>query len=265
MSGSASFSWTLPEGPPLTEEQRALVGEAFFLAPKVAYTLAATDPLARRHIDDMQGVACEGFVRAVWHFDASRGGWLSYAYAGALMRCRAWLTAMRLRETHELDAVVCIEDGDEVTHLDVTPDPALSTDELLARGEALALVDHLPARERLAIQRYFDDATLEAVGAANGLSREAVRRREVAGIERIRARLGLEPLHPRQTPAAPPPDADDRLRELLSDGIPRTARDLAAASGYAKHTVYARLRSWGAVQVGTDGRTALWTIPCKDA
>lgn len=267
MSGSASFSWTLPPGPPLTEEQRALVLEALPLASRVARRLASGGALARQHEEDLEGVAREGLVWAAQKYDAARSNhWLSYAYGGALIRCRMWLRAMKLRETRELDFVLCTtEDGDELTRADLVPDPRLPADELLLRHQVLALVEQLPPRERVAVQRYLDDTTLNEVGAAHGLTREAIRKREVAGLERLRQRLGLSPPPAHVGRAEPPPDADERLRRLLADGTPRSAGALAKAAGYSLPTVYARLREWGAVQVGIEGRSALWTIPREAA
>lgn len=272
MSGSVSFSWTLPPGPPLTEAQRALVVEALPLAPKVTRRLAAGDRLAQQYEEDLEGVAREGLIWAAQKYDPRRGSvWMSYAYGGALIRCRQWLRAMKLRETRELDQVLRVDgeqwrdSEEELTRLDVTPDPTPLADELLLRHQVLALVGALPAREQVAVRRYLDDTTLSEVGIARGLSREGVRRRELAGLQRLREQMGLVPPRQRAEPRAAPPDADERLRELLSDGTPRGARALAAATGFTKPTVYTKLRAWGAVQVGTDGSTALWTIPRKVA
>lgn len=248
-----------------------MVGEALFLAPKVARRFAATSPLARRYADDLEGVAREGIIWAALKYDPRRGSvWMSYAYGGSFMRCGMWLRAMKLRETREWDFVLATsEDGEELTRLDVTPDPRPLADELLLRHQVLALVERLPPRERVAVQRYLDDATLSEVGVEHGISREGVRRRELAGLQRLRVQVGLEPPRRRALPRAAPPGADERLRALLSDGTPRGALELAALTGLSKPSVYTKLRAWGAVQAGTavDGRirTTLWTIPRKAA
>lgn len=264
MSGSVSFSWTLPPGPSLTEEQRALVVEALPSAARVAGWLVSRSATARRYAADLESVAHEGLIWAVRRYEPARGRWLSYAYGGALMRCRMWLRAMKLRETRELDFVICEgEDGDPLTRLDVTPDSAPSVDELLFRRQVLVLVEQLPERERLAVRRYLEDATLEETGAAIGKSREVVRRWEVSGLQLLREEMGLVPRRVRAKPRRPLAlDTEARLVALLSDGTPKTPRQLAELTGYTKQNVYAKLRVLGAVQMGG---ARLWALPRKVA
>lgn len=263
MSGAPSTSWTLPPGPPLTEAQRALVAEVFPLARVVARHFAADSERARRYVDDLEGVAYEGFIWAAQKYDPVRGGvWKSYAYGGALMRCRTWFRAMALRDIREPDLVLRPDDEDELTRLDVTPDPGPAVDELVLQRQVLGLVERLPERERIAVRRYLDDMTLEEVGAAHGVVREAVRRWELSGLQRLREALGASPRTKRPRKAPAPLNAEVHLWTLLTGDTPLTAMELAKVTGYSRQTVDVKLRALGAVRTDEGpGRAARWHLP----
>jgi RNA polymerase sigma factor (sigma-70 family) len=265
VSGAVTFSWTLPPGPPLTAEQQRLVVEALPQASRVARWLRSNSATARQYAEDLEGVAHEGLIWAAGRYNPDRGRWPSFAYGGALMRCRMWLRAMRLRETRELDYILHEDEGDELTRLDVTPDTSPGADELLFRRQVLALVERLPERERIAVRRFLEDTTLEDVGRVHGKSRERIRQWEVSGLQLLREDMGLLPRTVRRKRETLSLNAPAKLEAALKEQ-PRTVVELAQITGYGRQAVYYKLKQLGAVEGGKRpgplGMPAtLWTLP----
>lgn len=265
MSGSATFSWTLPPGPPLTEAQRALVVEALPLATPVVRHYLKHWPIARQYQDELQSVAYEGIIRAAQHWRSGRNSWLSFAYGGAYMHCRAWLQAMGVRAMESIDAPL---NGDsDTTWLERRAASTGSPEELVLQRQVLALAEQLPERQRAALLRHLDERHLEEIGQDFGVSRAAAHLWEKSGLRLLRERLGIEVERTRKKAA--PTDGRDRLRLLLADGVPRTMGDLVSATGYTRPGLRTALRALGAVQVDVTTRrgqtTPLWALPRKAA
>lgn len=259
----------LPPGPPLTDEQRALVEEAAPLAPAVVSWLLTRGIAAEHHADELQGVVYDGFIQAARQYQPGLGRWKSYAFGGALLRCRGWLRTAR---RHDGRHVVVIrvrnqqpEGALKFEAVSVVPDSAPPPDTQCFRHQVLALVERLPERERIGVTRYLDDTTLEQVAEAHGVTREGVRRWEVSGLQLLREQLGLVPRTRRKSPRRPL-HAEEHLRGLLSDGTPRTVRKLAELTGYTRQAVGLKLREWGATTTGWDeAQATLWVLLKKGA
>lgn len=240
----ATFSWTLPPGPPLTPEQRERVQAALHLVPKIVRQQLRRRPGARRYSDELPSVVYEGLVWAAQKFDPARGSnWLTYAFFGGEIRLRAWLLALERREPAAwLDAPLG-SDSDGPTLLERIPCPQPGPDAAVLAAQVLRAVDRLPERQRAGIRRLLDERSLADVGAEMGRSVEAVRKWEMSGLERLREELGLAPRRKRADP--PPLDARERLLSALRER-PRTAAELRAITGMSKTAVLENLRAAGA-------------------
>jgi RNA polymerase sigma factor (sigma-70 family) len=258
------------EDAPLTHQQRRMVEGVVPLARAVVRHVLAAYPAASARWDELLSEAHMGFVEAARKYNPSYGrSWPSFAYGGGVMRCRAWLHSARWREPLSVDAPLTgVEDGDFDMHA-VTPSPAPLPDELVLQHQALAALESLPPKEKEAVSRVFEDLTLAEVGESMGLSRERVRHYEARGLHLVRQRLGIPSVDPESLRHSNYAINAAVVRQALADGVPRTMRELAEATGYTVAYNRRGLLAASAVRVGTKSGAqrgklaATWALPAR--
>lgn len=174
-------------------------------------------------LDDLRSEGLRGALDAVRKWDPERGSLYAVAYEWIRARQGAWIrlhsqliprVTWRVRrriEAGEIDlgahegAVYlgrergCVSldaqvHDSERSRLDSLRDPLRPADELIARHEEIAALERAVSTaaplDRRLIRRRLAGTSLDAIGRADGVTREAVRQREVRVIQRLRKQLG---------------------------------------------------------------------------